>query len=130
MRDIETMARALVEGNAAPAEEYKTLFGTPRESIGTCPRCKSNILESKKNFHCENRDCLFVMWKTDRFFTSRKKELTKPIAVELLKSGKAKMTGLYSEKKNKNFDAVILLADTGGKYVNYRFDFSGQKNTA
>ena len=127
MRDIETMARALVEGNATPAEEYKSLFATPREAVGVCPRCKNNVLESKKNFHCENRECLFVMWKQDRFFTSRKKELTKAVAAELLKSGKAKMTGLYSEKKNKNFDAVILLADTGGKYVNYRFDFSGQQ---
>jgi len=124
---IEDMARALVEGNAAPAEEYKNLFATPREAVGVCPRCTGNVLESKKNFHCENRECLFVMWKQDRFFTSRKKELTKAVAAELLKSGKAKMTGLYSEKKNKNFDAVILLADTGGKYVNYRFDFPGQK---
>jgi len=130
MRDIETMARLMVTDNAAPAEEYKTLFATPREAIGQCPRCAGDVLESKKNFHCENRECLFVMWKADRFFTSRKKELTKPIAAELLKSGKAKMTGLFSEKKNKNFDAVILLADTGGKYVNYRFDFSGQKTTA
>jgi len=127
INSIEDMARALVEGNTAPAEEYKNLFGTPREAIGLCPRCTGNVLESKKNFHCENRECLFVMWKQDRFFTSRKKELTKPIAAELLKSGKAKMTSLYSEKKDKNFDAVILLADTGGKYVNYRFDFPGQK---
>jgi DNA topoisomerase-3 len=124
MRDIEDMARALVDGNEAPAEEYKTLFGTPREAIGICPRCGGNVLESKKNFHCENRDCLFVMWKTDRFFTSKKKELTKSVATELLKSGKAKIKGLYSEKKDKTYDAVILLADTGGKYVNYRFDIS------
>jgi DNA topoisomerase-3 len=62
------------------------------------------------------------MWKTDRFFTSKKKELTKSVATELLKNGKAKIKGLYSEKKDKNYDAVILLADTGGKYVNYRFD--------
>jgi len=123
MRGIEEMARALVEGNDTPAEEYKNLFGTPREAIGVCPRCSGNVLESKKNFHCENRECLFVMWKADRFFTSRKKELTKPIAAELLKTGKAAVKGLYSAKKNKNFDAVILLADTGGKYVNYRFDF-------
>jgi DNA topoisomerase-3 len=60
------------------------------------------------------------MWKQDRFFTSRKKELTKTIAAELLKNGKTKTKGLFSEKKNKTYDAVILLADTGGKYVNYR----------
>ena len=82
------------------------------------------VVESKVNFHCENKDCLFVMWKSDRFFTSRKKELTKATAAELLKTGKAAVKGLYSEKKNKTYDAVILLADTGGKYVNYRFDIA------
>jgi len=127
MRDIEDMARALVDGNTDPAEEYKSLFGTPKEAIGLCPRCDGNVLESKKNFHCENRDCQFVMWKADRFFTSRKKELTKSVATELLKNGKAKIKGLYSEKKDKTYDAVILLADTGGKYVNYRLDFPDTK---
>ena len=130
INDIEDMARLLVTDNATPIEVYKNLFGTPREAVGVCPRCNGNVLESKKNFHCENRDCLFVMWKSDRFFTSRKKELTKAIAAELLKNGKAAIKGLYSEKKNKSFDAVILLADTGGKYVNYRFDFpAGQQKT-
>jgi len=127
MRDIEEMARALVTGNAAPAEEYKALFGTPKEAVGLCPRCGENVLESKKNFHCENRECLFVMWKADRFFTNKKKELTKAVAAELLKEGKAKMKGLFSEKKNKTYDAVILLADTGGKYVNYRLDIPDPK---
>ena len=121
MRDIESMARALVDSNAVPEEEYKAMFGTPREAIGVCPRCSGNVLESKKNFHFENRDCLFVMWKSDRFFTSKKKELTKSVATELLNSGRAKIKGLYSEKKDKTYDAVIILADTGGKYVNYRF---------
>jgi len=128
MRGIEDMARSLVTDNAAPAEEYKSLF-TARESIGACPRCGKNVLESKKNFHCENRDCQFVMWKTDRFFTSRKKELTKAIAAELLKTGKAAVKGMYSEKKAKTFDAVILLADTGGKYVNYRFEINAGERT-
>jgi len=128
MRGIEDMARSLVTDNAAPAEEYKSLF-TARDSIGVCPRCGKNVLESKKNFHCENRDCQFVMWKTDRFFTSRKKELTKTIAAELLKTGKAAVKGMYSEKKAKTFDAVVLLADTGGKYVNYRFEINAGERT-
>lgn len=128
MRGIEDMARSLVTENAAPTEEYKSLFAA-REAVGLCPRCGGNVLESKKNFHCENRDCQFVMWKTDRFFTSRKKELTKATAAELLKTGKATVKGMYSEKKAKTFDAVVLLADTGGKYVNYRFEINAGERT-
>ena len=39
-----------------------------------------------------------------------------------LKNGKAKVKGLYSEKTGKTYDATVLLADTGGKYVNYRVE--------
>lgn len=33
-----------------------------------------------------------------------------------------KIKGLYSEKTGKTYDATVLLADTGGKYVNYRVE--------
>lgn len=33
-----------------------------------------------------------------------------------------KVKGLYSEKTGKTYDATVLLADTGGKYVNYRVE--------
>jgi len=128
MRGIEEMARVLITDNTEPDEALKSYFNQ-RESIGVCPRCGGNVLESKKNFHCENRDCQFVMWKSDRFFTSRKKELTKQVAAELLKNGKAAVKGMYSEKKDKTFDTVILLADTGGKYVNYRFEINAGQRT-
>ena len=124
MRGIEEMARSLVTDNAAPAEGQHNLFRPPRESVGACPRCGGNVLESKKNFYCENRECQFVMWKADNFFTNRKKELTRQVAIELLKTGKAKVKSLYSEKTGKTYDAVVVLSDTGGKYVNYRFEIN------
>ena len=30
--------------------------------------------------------------------------------------------GLYSVKTGKTYDGTVLLADTGGKYVNYRIE--------
>ena len=122
MRGIEEMARELARDNAAPMPDKAGLFKPEREAVGVCPRCGGAVYEGKKNFYCGNRDCSFTMWKNDRFFGSRKKQLTKQIAAELLKNGKAKVKGLYSEKAGKTFDAVVLLADTGGKYVNYRFE--------
>ena len=44
------------------------------------------------------------------------------LAAALLKNGKAKVKGLYSEKTGKTYDATVLLADTGGKYINYRVE--------
>ena len=44
------------------------------------------------------------MWKNDRFFEQRKKAFTPKIAAALLKNGKAKVKGLYSEKTGKTYD--------------------------
>ena len=60
------------------------------------------------------------MWKNDRFFEERKVAFSPKIAAALLKDGKAKVKKLYSPKTGKTYDGTILLADTGGKYVNYR----------
>ena len=102
--------------------DKQNLFQSERVIIGKCPRCSENVYEGKKNFYCGNRSCQFVMWKNDRFFEQRKKAFTPKIAAALLKNGKAKVKGLYSEKTGKTYDATVLLADTGGKYVNYRVE--------
>jgi DNA topoisomerase-3 len=34
------------------------------------------------------------------------------------------MTGLYSRKTGKTYDATVVLDDTGGKYVNFKLEFS------
>ncbi|MDD3712816.1 MAG: DNA topoisomerase 3 [Candidatus Izemoplasmatales bacterium] len=125
MRDIESMAKGLCINFYKADEDKKALFRQDKETIGTCPRCGSPVFEGKKNFYCSNRECQFTMWKNDRFFENRKKQLAKPIAAALLADGKAKVKGLYSEKTGKTFDATVLLADTGEKYVNYRFEQKG-----
>ena len=40
----------------------------------------------------------------------------------LLKDGKTKVKGLRSLRTGKTYDGTIVLADTGGKYVNYRIE--------
>ena len=126
MRGIENLAAMLVRGNTAPLPDKAGLFREQRgeaKAIGTCPRCSSGVAEGKKNFYCTNRPCGFVMWKDDKFFTAKKKTLTKGIAADLLNNGKTLVNGLFSAKSGKTYDAVVLLADTGGKYVNYKLDF-------
>ncbi|MDO5398000.1 MAG: DNA topoisomerase 3 [bacterium] len=119
MAGIENLVSELIRKYSFIAEDKKDIFKTPREVIGKCPRCGSDVYESKYNFCCSNKDCAFVMWKNDRFFTNKKKELTKKIASDLLIKGKSKVKGFYSEKTDKTYDATIVLADTGGKYVKF-----------
>ena len=123
MQRIEAMTRELVKENTA-ADKSKAVFtgGEEKPSVGKCPRCGSPVHEGKKNFYCSNRDCAFTMWKNDRFFEERKVAFTPKIAAALLKSGKANVKGLYSQKTGKTYDGTVVLADTGGKYVNYRIE--------
>ena len=122
MTEIEAQVRQLVKTYSCISADKQNLFQSERVIIGKCPRCGENVYEGKKNFYCGNRGCQFVMWKNDRFFEQRKKAFTPKIAAALLKNGKAKVKGLYSEKTGKTYDATVLLADTGGKYVNYRVE--------
>ena len=123
---IEAMARELVQTHAAALDGKKDLFREEKPSVGKCPRCGSPVHEGKKNYYCSNKECAFVMWKNDRFFEERKTAFSAKIAAALLKSGKANVKKLYSPKTGKTYAGTIVLADTGGKYVNYRIEV--QKN--
>ncbi len=126
MAGIEAQARDLVKTYSSISEDKQKLFQTERVAVGTCPRCGETVYEGKKNYYCGNRACQFVMWKNDRFFEERKKAFTPKIAAALLKHGKVKIKGLFSPKTGKTYDGTVLLADTGGKYVNFRMEWKKQ----
>lgn len=117
---ISDMARELVKTYPFLSGDEAGRFQEERKIIGKCPRCGADVCEGKKNYYCSNKDCAFVMWKNDRFFSDRKVIFSEKIAADLLKRGKAKVKKLYSPKTGKPYDGTVLLADTGGKYVNYK----------
>lgn len=126
MKKIEAMTKELVEN--ADIEKVKAeLFKQEKTVIGLCPRCKSPVYEGKKNYYCSNRDCLFSMWKNDRFFDDRKITFTPKIASALLKDKKVKVKDIYSHKTGKTYDGNVVLCDTKDKYVNYRIEIERKK---
>ena len=128
MQRIEGMTRELVKTYPFLSDDNKAqLFKPERVELGKCPRCGSPVYEGKKNYYCSNRDCAFVMWKNDRFFEERKVAFSTKIAAALLKSGKVSVKKLYSPKTGKTYEGSIVLADTGGKYVNYRVELPKKK---
>jgi DNA topoisomerase-3 len=127
MDGIRTMVQEIVSTYSCISEDGKKLFASEKEVIGTCPRCGQPIYEGKKNFACSDRSCGFVLWKNDRFWTSRKKELTKKMATDLLKKGRTSVRGMWSEKKQATYDAAVILDDTGGKYINFKLEFPKRK---
>ena len=131
MDQIADMSRTLVKEHTTPEERFADLFPSSRETaheaVGVCPRCGAPVYEGKKGFFCNNRECCFALWKDNRFFSSKKKSITKSVAAALLKEGRISMSGLYSEKTGKTYDAEVILDDTGGKYVNFKLEFPVKK---
>ena len=131
MDQIADMSRTLVKEHTAPEKRFADLFPSSRETaheaVGVCPRCGAPVYEGKKGFFCDNRECSFALWKDNRFFSSKKKSITKSVAAALLKEGRISMSGLYSEKTGKTYDAEVILDDTGGKYVNFKLKFPIKK---
>lgn len=120
---IVEMTSGLVKAYPFLSDAEANRFDSGRESIGKCPRCGSPVYVGKGNYYCSNRECSFCMWEDNKFFTSKKKKLTKKIAAELLDKGWCRVTGLYTPKRPQLYDAVIRLDDTGGKYVSFKMEF-------
>lgn len=130
MSDIGSMVRMLVDkyGSAGKVEDNPFSGSTrpQREQIGVCPRCGSPVYEGEKNYYCSDRSCGFCIWKESKWLSGMKKKITKRMAATLLKEGRVYVTGFYSERKGRCFDAFLVLDDTG-KQVNFKLDFDGKK---
>ncbi len=123
MMEISQHLKDLVRTYRAASETPGELALNP-ENIGPCPRCWDQVLEGERRFFCQNKTCTFALWKDNRFFKDKKKVLTREIAAALLQEGGILMKNLYSPKTQKTYDARIIIEDTGGKYVNFRLEFS------
>ncbi len=120
---IVDMTTSLVKTYPFLSEAEASRFDSERETVGKCPRCGAPVYVGKGNFYCSNKDCSFCLWEDNKFFSSKKKKLTKKIAAELLDKGWCRMKGLYTPKKPQLYDAVIRLDDTEGKYVSFKMEF-------
>ena len=121
MDGIAAMLSELIQ-TYRPIPGAEVLFPTGRDAVGKCPRCGADVSETPKGFFCENRSCTFALWKNSKFFSAKKKALTKALAAELLKSGRAPLKGCWSEKTGKTYDAVVVLEDDGQR-VGYKLVF-------
>ena len=128
LNGICAMVKDTVSTYSHISEEGQKLFAPNKEVIGTCPRCGKPVYEGKSNFACSDRSCSFVLWKNDRFWTSRKKELTKKMAADLLKKGRTAVKGMWSEKKGDTYDTTVVMEDTGEKFVKFKLEFPKKKS--
>ena len=122
---ISTMLKDLV-GTYQVIKGTEYLFTPPREMVGKCPRCGGEVAELQKGFFCQNDSCRFAIWKNNKWWAAKKKQPTKAVVSALLKDGRAKITGCYSEKTGKTYDATVVLEDDG-QYANFKLEFDQRK---
>ena len=125
MAGISAMLRELV-GTYQVIKGTEYLFSPPREVVGRCPRCGGEVAEMQKGFFCQNEACRFAIWKNNKWWAAKKKQPTKVVVTALLKDGRARLTGCYSEKTGKTYDATVVLEDDE-QYVSFRLEFDRQK---
>ena len=125
MDGISTMLKELV-GTYQMIKGTEYLFTPPREVVGKCPRCGGDVVELQKGFFCQNEGCKFAIWKNNKWWAAKKKQPTKAVVAALLKDGRTRITGCYSEKTGKTYDATVVLEDDG-QYTNFRLEFDQQK---
>ena len=126
LANIEDMLTKLVQ-----SYQDVTIANEFMQEVGKCPRCGRPVYEGKKSFYCsgyrESLSCSFTLWKNNRFFTEKKKVFDSQLAVDFLKTGRVKMTKLYSEKKGIYYDAVVVMQDSGEKFVQFKLEFPKKK---
>ena len=122
---ISAMLKDLV-GTYQVIKGTEYLFAPPREVVGKCPRCGGEVAELQKGFFCQNDSCKFAIWKNNKWWDAKKKQPTKAVVSALLNDGRVHVTGLYSEKTGKTYDAAVVLEDDG-QYANFKLEFDQRK---
>ena len=126
MAEICSMVQELVSTYHV-IQGAEVLFPTKADTVGICPRCGGQVADMPKGFLCQSPDCKFAIWKNSRFFAVKRKTVTKSIVQSLLKDGRVLLTGCYSEKTGKTYDATVIMEDTGEK-VDFRMEFASRKD--
>lgn len=83
-----------------------------KNSIGSCPKCGSSIVEKAKSYSCA--DCEFIIWKK-----IAKRDVSITEAKTLLTENKTRVLDGFVSKAGKTFSAALIIKD--GRIS---FDFS------
>lgn len=114
-----------IKNDTSMLSTFKVELEEGMESIGKCPTCGNDVVETEKNFGCINwkNGCKFAIWKNDKYIQGFGKKVSKKMVELLLKNGKVGFRNLRS-KKGRLFSAYfkyIFNEKTG--YYNWEIEF-------
>ena len=95
--------------------------------IGTCPHCGAEVLEKQKGWFCSNRECRFILWKDNTYFTKIGKRLTSQIVEKLLRDKRVHLKDCKSQKTGKTYNADRLLDTEADGRQQFSMEFTEAK---
>ena len=128
MQEIENLMATLIDSYEV-IPDAEVLMHPVYMPLGKCPHCGKDVIEKSKGFFCSDKECKFALWKENRLFDSLSKKMTKQIAEQLLKNGRAKLKKCRSVKTEKTYDCTVVLSvnDVGQAQFNLEFGDQGRK---
>ena len=104
---------------AAKASSKKSSSKTDNTSLGKCPVCGSDVVETEKGFLCTNyQACKYGIFKDDKYLALFKKKPNKTMVKSILKKGEAKVKSLTDKNGNK-FDAILTYQKNQNGYFSW-----------
>lgn len=88
-----------------------------KQSLGKCPICGANVVETQKGFGCSNwktKGCKFTIWKDDRNLAYFNKKITATMVKAILKNNSITIKGLTNPKNQEKFDCDAILVEENG----------------
>lgn len=122
MEDIQTMVRNLV-GTYEVVKGAEVIMPNKNHVVGRCPHCGSEVIERQKGWFCDNKQCRFVLWKDNAFFTYIGKKINPHIVDQLLRDGKARLEDCKSKKTGKSYNADVLLSTEADGRAKFSLSF-------
>lgn len=111
IQGIQDYTRELVV--MARNQEASPNVGTERNTLGKCPVCGRDVVETAKSYGCSGYrvGCKFAIWKE-----IAKKKITEKQAVELLAKGKTRVIKGFKGQKG-SFDASLTIINGEIKFA-------------
>ncbi|UEL46608.1 type IA DNA topoisomerase [Terrisporobacter hibernicus] len=111
--------KKLSSSKKSAKSDTKTSKSSENTSLGKCPVCDGDVMESEKGFFCTNyNNCKYGIFKDDKYLQLFKKKPTKTMVKSLLKKGEAKVKSMTGKDGNK-FDAILKYEKNNNGYYGW-----------
>jgi DNA topoisomerase-3 len=114
-----------IKKDTSMLSSFKVDLPEGAESLGKCPICGNDIVESEKAFGCVNwkNGCKYTIWKDDKFIEALGKKVTRQVIELLLKNGRVGFRNIKSKKGTMYSAYLKYIKDEKTGYLKWKMEF-------